>query len=137
MQTKPLHKVPTTDPVSGSEFYIAELRNDESGVSLRGRFHIPRYARLDEEQLKFLETFLRCRGMLNGVERELGISYPTVKNRLDQLLTALELQSARETAEAAEAAPKTPAETRADILKQLEDGVIDAKQAREMLGNLR
>ena len=58
-------------------------------MSIRGRFEIPKYARLDKEQAKFLETFLRCRGMLNSVERELNLSYPTVRARLGHLVGSL------------------------------------------------
>src|SRR5688572_25510692 len=91
MAKEKLSKVLHQDPVSGGELYIRELANDESGVTIRGRFEIPRVARLDPEQTRFLETFLRSRGMLNSVERELGMSYPTVRARLDALLDALGL----------------------------------------------
>src|SRR4051812_10925210 len=93
-----LFPIPPADPISGGELHVSELACDSSGTTLRGRFAIPRYARLDAEQTKFLETFLRCRGMLNAVERELGISYPTVKARLDSLLQALDLTPIKEDA---------------------------------------
>jgi len=56
---------------------------------VRGRFVLCKFCRLEPEQLNFLETFLRCRGIIREVERELGLSYPTVRSRLDELLTAL------------------------------------------------
>src|SRR6185312_12620072 len=83
------HKLPARDPVTGGELYISEVTGEDSGITMRGKFEIPRYARLDSDQQRFLETFLRCRGMLNSVERELGLSYPTVRARLDSLLEAL------------------------------------------------
>ena len=84
-----MHRIPHKDPVSGGELFISELTSEETGITIRGNFEIPRYAKLDTEQLDFLEVFLRCRGMLNGVERELGISYPTARARLDTLLGAV------------------------------------------------
>lgn len=137
MKAETLHRIPSADPVSGGNLYVAELRNDESGISIRGQFELPPYARLDDEQAKFLETFLRCRGMLNGVERELGISYPTAKNRLDQILQTLGFQPTRESDEAeSRSVPKTNPE-RARILEQLESGEITAEEAKSQLGNNR
>lgn len=126
-----LHPIPVCDPVSGGELYVSELACEESGITIRGRFEVPRYARLDAEQQRFLETFLRCRGMLNSVERELGISYPTARARLDALLEALELRPPREE-------PKEKlSEEKERLLDQLERGEITAEQAKERLGVLK
>src|SRR5262245_19894274 len=129
MGEKKIKKLLISDPVSGGELYVSELSNDESGIAIRGRFEIPRWAKLTDEQEQFLETFLRCRGMINSVEKELGISYPTVKSRLESLLAALELSPVKE-----EAAKKDKsAEKKAKILEQLEKGEISAAQAKEKL----
>jgi hypothetical protein len=130
MATEKLHKLPHEDPVTGGELYISELAGEDSGVSIRGRFEIPRYARLDGEQTKFLETFLRCRGMLNSVERELGISYPTVRSRLDSLLDALDLKPVKEDARTTKLADK-----KRKILDMLERGEITAEEAKARLKN--
>jgi hypothetical protein len=129
MGEKKMKKLLIQDPVSGGDLYVSELANDESGIAIRGKFEIPRWAKLTEEQEQFLETFLRCRGMINSVERELGISYPTVKSRLESLLTALELSPVKE-----ETVKKDKsAEKKAKILEQLEKGEISAAQAKEKL----
>jgi hypothetical protein len=90
-----LHAIPAHDPVGGGELFVSELTSEDSGVTIRGRFEIPRYSKLDKDHQKFLETFLRCRGMLSRVEEELNLSYPTVRARLDGLLDALNLTPAR------------------------------------------
>jgi len=108
---------------------ISELYCEESGVSIRGKFDIPRLCRLDEEQSNFLETFLRCRGNITGVERELGISYPTVRSRLDALLETLELVPFKEDTVRKEKA----AETVKSVVDQLERGEITAEQAKAKL----
>ncbi len=129
MGEKKLKKLLVSDPVSGGELHVSELASDESGILIRGRFEIPRWSRLSEEQEQFLETFLRCRGMINSVERELGISYPTVKSRLESLLSALDLTPVKE-----EAAKKDKsAEKKAKILEQLEKGEISPAEAKEKL----
>jgi hypothetical protein len=125
-----LNKLLVKDPVSGGDLYVSELSSDDSGVAIRGKFAIPRYARLDAEQERFLETFLRCRGMLNQMERELGISYPTVRARLDSLLEALDLSPLKEKEEPRK---DKSAEKRAKILDQLERGEITAAEAKEKI----
>ncbi len=127
------HKLPARDPVTGGELYISEVANDDSGIAIRGKFEVPRYARLDADQQRFLETFLRCRGMLNSVERELGLSYPTVRARLDSLLEALDLQSSKEDI----AKKDKVSDKKRKILEQLERGDISADEAKEKLGVLR
>ena len=132
MSTTPLYPLPLRDPIGGGELYVSELRNDESGIQIGGRFEIPRYARLDAEQHHFLETFLRCRGVLSGVEKELGLSYPTVRGRLDGLLDALGF---RETKEVETVPTESPAGTdRLSILELLERGEIDADEAKRRWG---
>jgi len=126
--SKKLHEIPHRDPVSGQELIISELLCEESGVTIRGRFTVPKYAKLDADQARFLETFLRCRGMLSSVERELGISYPTVRARLDALLEALELPPVRD-----EARKDKLAEKRQKVLDQLERGEITPDEAKEKL----
>lgn len=126
------HAIPTKDPVSGGDFYVSELKCDDSGVTLRGRFEIPRFATLDAEQTHFLETFLRCRGMISSVEKELGMSYPTVRSRLDALLEALELAPVKEKEEKKKDRDKVLDKKRA-ILDQLERGEITAEEAKAKL----
>lgn len=131
-----LHPIPTRDPISGGEFYVSELRCDESGVTLRGQFEVPRFATLDAEQMHFLETFLRCRGMISSVEKELGISYPTVRGRLDALLEALDLTPVkeRESKDGKDEKKKDKGlDKKRAILDQLERGEITAEEAKTKL----
>jgi hypothetical protein len=130
MSKEKFRKLLTRDPVGGGELHISEVASDDSGITIRGRFEIPRYARLDEEQTRFLETFLRCRGMLNSMERELGISYPTVRARLDALLAALDLAPIKDKEEPRK---DKSTEKKKQILARLEKGEITAEEAKEQL----
>jgi len=129
MGTEKLHPIPARDPVSGGRLHITELACEESGVTIRGAFAVPKYAALDADQAKFLETFLRCRGMLNSVERELNISYPTVRARLDNLLEALDLTPARD-----EFRRERNGDGKSKVLEELERGEITPEEAKERLG---
>ena len=130
MGKEKLRQMPFFDPLSGAQLYVSELTCDDSGIVIRGRFEIPRIAALDEDQASFLETFLRCRGMLNSVEKELGISYPTARARLDTVLGTLGLSPFKEDGQKR----SKIAEKKHKILDQLEKGEITAEEAKVKLG---
>ncbi len=111
------------------EWLITEFVNEELGLTLRGRFRLSPFQKLDAEQTKFLLTFLRCRGVLSSVEKELGMSYPTVRARLDNLLKALGLAPA----EVSQEERDRVMERRREILEKLESGEISAEEAKKML----
>lgn len=118
---------PGVDPISGKNLIITELSTEDGEVSIRGKFELPRYTQLDEEATSFLETFLRCRGVITSMERELSLSYPTVVKRLDALLQSLGLTAVKD------AARRVPTEKGAEILDLLEQGQIDAQEAKRRI----
>lgn len=129
-----MYSAPTKCPVCGGALHIRELACDSCGSQIRGQFHLSacRYCSLDPEQRRFLETFLRCRGVYTCVERELNISYPTVKARLENLLQALGLSTVEE------AAPRDDVSARRTaILDALERGELSPEQAADELRRLR
>ena len=85
------HDVISTCPVCQGELTVTRLQCRSCGTALEGEFGVGRFGRLERDQLTFLESFLRSRGNLKEMERELGISYPTVRGRLETLLRALGL----------------------------------------------
>jgi hypothetical protein len=68
---------------------IARLQCDACGTAIEGDFDAGRLGRLTREQLAFVEVFLECRGKIKDVEQQLGLSYPTVVARLDQVVEAM------------------------------------------------
>lgn len=108
-------------PVCGEPLEVVRLHCRSCDTSVEGHFDIGRFAALGPEQLDFLETFLRARGNIREVERELGLSYPTVRSRLDGLLTSLGLM--------ASATEDEPAADRRAVLDALERGEITAEEA--------
>lgn len=131
MPSEKLHPIPTRDPVSGKPLVVTEVSCPESGVTIRGQFALPRYSALEADQANFLETFLRCRGILSSVERELGISYPTVRARLDSLLAALDLPPVKE--QAPKVSDRRINAKRQALLDQLDRGEITASEAKERI----
>lgn len=86
-----VHDVIATCPVCSGELTIARLHCRSCGTALEGEFGVGRFGRLDPDQMSLLESFLRSRGNLKEMERELGISYPTVRGRVDALIRSLGL----------------------------------------------
>ena len=74
-----------------TEFEIQRLACTACGTAVEGHFHVSRLATLPDDQVGFIETFVKCRGNIKEVERELGISYPTVRSRLDKVIATLGL----------------------------------------------
>ncbi|MEE8715612.1 MAG: DUF2089 domain-containing protein [Coriobacteriales bacterium] len=83
------YEIPGTCPACGHEMHALVLHCDNCGTEVRGDFILGRFARLDPDQLSFLETFISCRGNLKDVGAKLNMSYPTTRARLDSLLVAL------------------------------------------------
>jgi len=106
----------STCPVCEGELTISRLHCRSCGTALEGEFGVGRFGRLSREQLALLESFLRSRGNLKEMERELGISYPTVRGRVDALVRALGLADGESADDLAEEAPEPiPAEPKADV----------------------
>jgi ribosomal 50S subunit-recycling heat shock protein len=78
-------------PCCNGTLNITSLQCPDCGVELRNTFELSAFDRLDEEQMRFLLSFLRHRGNLKNLQEEINISYPTAKKRLEELLVALEV----------------------------------------------
>ena len=136
----------STCPVCEGELTISRLHCRSCGTALEGEFGVGRFGRLSKEQMALLESFLRSKGNLKEMERELGISYPTVRGRVDALVRALGLgegdEGERDADEAAYAveAPEAPdadlAAQRREILERLAKREIAADEAAAALREL-
>ncbi len=136
MPNDELPDIPTECPVSGKPLHVTELTCEESGVVIRGKFRLPDGAEMPDEQRKFLSVFIRARGVISTVERELGLSYPTVRSKLDKLLDSMNLAPIKEDTKKTDDKKKTAAKRR-KILKDLEDEKITAAQAKKKLQGLK
>jgi hypothetical protein len=103
---------------------LRRLECPNCGVAVEGHFDAGPLARLSREQLSFVETFLRARGKIKDVEEELGISYPTVVARLNEVLVALGFEAGEDPRDA---------ERRQRILDELSAGQLSAAEAAEQL----
>lgn len=116
---------------------VTELSCPHCDIQIRGHFTAGRYDGLTPEQQQFLETFLRCRGVIRDVEATLGISYPTVRSRLDGLLLALGLADGPMAPAVAPVPPPIDKATRRkEILEAISAGRLDAQAGLDALQKL-
>lgn len=123
------HDVISTCPVCSNELAITRLHCGSCGTTLEGDFSVGRFGRLNRDQLTLLESFLRSRGNLREMERELGISYPTVRARVEALVRALGF-GPRADAGSSEAGPDD--DTAVTPLSQTRDSILERLARREI-----
>ncbi len=137
------HDVISTCPVCSKELAVTRLHCRSCGTTLEGDFSVGRFGRLSRDQMTLLESFLRSRGNLREMERELGISYPTVRSRVEALVRALGFGTRGEEDDDAvdpSETPSAPLHTRQQILEQLarhEITAVEAAAAIRALGRNR
>jgi hypothetical protein len=124
------YAMPGACPVCGGGLAVTRLECGHCGTAVTGRYRASRFSRLTPDQLGFLEAFLRSRGNIRKMERELGISYPTVRSRLNALLAALGFAVGPEEDE--EAIQRR----RKEILDRLEAGTLAPEEAARLLRQL-
>ncbi|GAF82329.1 unnamed protein product [marine sediment metagenome] len=78
--------MPCTCPGCGRDLKAVRLACDNCGTAVEGEFTLPVLARLDAQDQRFLISFLKSSGSLKALARQYGVSYPTLRNRLDALI---------------------------------------------------
>ena len=117
-------KAPTICPVCGGQYETTRLTCTNCQSELTGNFSGCDFCKLSEEDQYFILTFLKCRGSIKDVEKHMGISYPTVRGKLDAVIKRLGLESSPSSDELKE--------ERKQILSKLDKGEITADQAAEL-----
>jgi hypothetical protein len=111
-----------TNLTRGQPFVVERVRL-AGGVAIEGRFEPPQLGQLSLEDQVFVMAFVRCHGSIKEMERIFGVSYPTIKSRLNRITQQLDFVEI------------DPAPSGADVIDRLRRGEIDAQQAlRELEG---
>ena len=106
-----------TNLTRGRPFAVERVRLTDSGVAIEGAFELPQLAQLSAEDQVFVTAFVRCHGSIKEMERIFGVSYPTIKARLNRITQMLDFVET------------DPAPSRADVIDRLRRGEINATQA--------
>ena len=119
-----MEKLSKECPYCQGTLEIERLRCGSCDVAIEGKISVPRLARLSGEHREFIELFVRSSGSLKAVAEKLGISYPTVRNRLNKVIEALNHEEENDQDE------------RRQILDALEGGDITVDEAVQRLKEL-
>lgn len=111
-------------PVCGSETEVLKIGCETCGTSIEGHFELCKFCRLTSDQKLFIDVFIKCRGNIKEVEKELGVSYPTVKNRLEDVATALGYRAETD---------YSYSNKKKEVLDKLNKGEISAEEAINLL----
>ena len=122
-----MHVLPSSCPLCNGDITVTRIYCRDCDSTIEGRFTAGVFSQLTLEQLAFVETFVRCEGKITRVEAELGLSYPTIRNRLHEVIRALGYEPGE-----GDASGMSEAERRA-ILERLEKGEISYDEAMHLL----
>jgi len=122
-----MHPALTRCPVCQNELTVTRLQCSNCDTIVEGRFTSGHFANLTAEQLNFIVTFVRVEGKLNRMESELGLSYPTIRNRLHEVIRAMGYEPGKEES------PDVAEEKRRSVLEELDAGKISADDAMRIL----
>lgn len=109
-------------PICQSDLKVTQLKCVSCGTELHGSFQLSKFNYLTKEHLYFIEVFIKNRGNIKQIEKELGISYPTVKKNLDEVIVSLGYELSEE--------DKAKKE---DVFAKLEKGEISASEAAKLI----
>ena len=119
--------LPSKCPLCDGEIIVSKLTCRECDSTIEGRFTAGPLSQLTPEQLGFVETFVRYEGKITHMEDELGLSYPTIRNRLHEVIRALGYEPGGETA------PRLSDQERQRILEDLDQGHLTMEEAMHRL----
>lgn len=122
-----MHPIPGECPVCGGELIVTRLACRECDTVIQGRFVTGPFANLNNEQLMFLEVFIKNEGKITHMEKDLGLSYPTIRNRLHEIIRALGYDPGKDDPS------KLTEDERSQILEDLNQGHITSEEAMRML----
>jgi len=117
------HEVLGKCPVCDNEVKITEIHCKKCETTIRGEFELCKFCSLTQQQKYFIEVFVKNRGNIKELEKELGISYPTVRNKLDEVIAALGYQVEQQKDNV----------NRKEILEKLSRGEISKDEALSLL----
>ncbi len=121
-----MRKTLTKCPACNHQLYVSEYKCGNCSTTVSGKFELDELFKLSEDQLFFTKVFIKNRGNLSEVQKELEISYPTARNRLEDIVRTMGYEGAE------------PERTESQkILDMLENGEISSKDAMEMLRTIK
>jgi len=123
-----MNTLPTRCPICDGEITVTRIYCRDCDSTIEGRFSGGPFSDLTQEQLNFVEIFVRNEGKIKRMEEEMGLSYPTIRNRLHEVIRAMGYEPG-----AVEEDESLTDEERQSILEELDKGSISAEEAMDKL----
>lgn len=128
-----MYEAPTLCPVCQHTLNITKLQCEKCSTIIEGTFKQCDFCLLPKEDLAFLKVFIKCRGNIKDVEKEMNISYPTVRSKLDSAIEKLGYKLEK----TEEKANKDIEKEKSSIIERLSNGEISATEATRMLKEIK
>lgn len=110
-----------TNLTQGQQFVVERVRLVDREVAIEGSFDLPQLAQLSADDQVFVAAFVRCHGSIKEMERLFGVSYPTIKSRLNRISERLEFVDLE------------PTPSKSEVLDRLRQGEITVDEAVQQL----
>ncbi|RPI86290.1 MAG: DUF2089 domain-containing protein [Chloroflexi bacterium] len=123
-----MNLLPTRCPICDGEVTVTRIYCPNCDTTIEGRFTAGAFAHLTPEQLAFIETFVRSEGRIKRLEAELGLSYPTIRKNLHEVIRAMGYEPGGD-----DGSPVVSDEKRQRVLEDLDKGKISAQEAMKIL----
>lgn len=122
-------------PVCHHDLEVVQLACSNCQTEIKGNFTLSKFNYLDTEKLYFIEVFVKNRGNIKAIEKEMGYSYPTIKKMLDDVIIGLGYQTdGKDVEEPVEEEPKL---SKVEILEMIDKGEITVEDASKLLAKAR
>lgn len=125
-------------PVCHHDLEVVQLACSHCSTEIKGNFTLSKFNYLDTEKLYFIEVFVKNRGNIKAIEKEMGYSYPTIKKMLDDVVAGLGYQvDGKEMPEEEKEEESEPALSRVEILEKIDKGEITVEEAAKLLAKVK
>lgn len=123
-----MHPIPSQCPICGGEIVVTQIQCRDCSTKIEGQFYSKTFSQLTPKQMEFVETFVRLEGKITHMEKELNLSYPTIRKLLHDVIRALGYEPGGE-----EELAELSEEERQQILNELDSGEISLEDALKKL----
>ncbi len=124
-------------PVCHHDLVVERLHCENCGTNMEGKFTLSKFNYLDTEKLYFIEVFVKNRGNIKAIEKEMDFSYPTIKKMLDEVITQLGYSLDQNAEEPKQEEPAQPKQSRVEILSKINNGELTVDEAAKLLKNIK
>jgi hypothetical protein len=126
-------------PVCHHDLEVIQLACSNCNTEIKGEFTLSKFNYLDTEKLYFIEVFVKNRGNIKAIEKEMGYSYPTIKKMLDDVVVGLgyQLDGKEPNIEEEKPEEEKPKQSRVEILEMIDKGEITVEEAAKLLAKIK